>query len=420
MLCGFVLKRMEREFENMLSFERYFTSMRYKCRFLLAVMLMAVFFMGSGSKVIASENLVKDMYERATDFPQGDLTRLASVLRKADAGKEITLGFIGGSITEGFNATSDENTYVSLVYKWWCDTFPNAEINLINAGIGGTSSYLGVHRVEDDILAHEPDLVFVEFAVNDAFATFGMNSYENLIRRILSAENDPAVILLFSVDQNGESVQAVEAAIGEYYSLPMISYGDAVIPAVDANSITWEEISSDSVHPNDVGHSIYAALICAYIENVYAKLDTIDEASEWTMPEPATAQVYQDAHVENCYTISPTEISGFEEKDVNRYFSGNWIAYEDNASITFTVEAMTIGIIYQRSYDGNFGVYDVYIDGEYAATLDGNYSVGTGTETDTAELYFSEDFEKSEHTVTIEKNPASDKNEFIIAGLLVS
>lgn len=394
--------------------------MRLKYRLIAALLLMSLCFAGLGRDVYASEDIIHGMYQRATDFPQGDLTRLASVLRKADAGEEITLGFIGGSITEGYNASSKENTYVSLVYKWWCDTFPNTVINLVNAGVGGTSSYLGVHRVQEDILAYKPDLVFVEFAVNDTFSEFGMSSYENLIRRILSAENNPAVILLFSVNQNGDSVQAVEAAIGEYYKLPMISYGDAVMPDVESRSIEWEGISSDIVHPNDIGHSIYAALISAYIEEVYARLDTIEEVSEWTLPEPITFQAYGDAHIENSYTIQPVESHGFEERNINRYFTGNWSAYQNDASITFVVDAMTIGMIYQRTEKGNFGKYDVYVDGKYVMTLDGNYDVRTETETDVVVLYFDDELQKGGHIVKIEKNPQSINSCFIIVGLLVS
>ena len=237
---------------------------------------------------------------------------------------------------------------------------------------------------------------------------------------LAGAEELPAVILLFSVNQNGDSVQAVETAIGEYYRLPMISYGDAIMPDVATNNIEWEGISSDIVHPNDVGHSIYAALISAYIEEVYANLDTIEETSEWTLPEPITLQAYDDAHIENCYTIQPVESHGFEERNINRYFTGNWSVYQKDASITFAVDAMSIGIIYQRDATGGFGDYDVYVDGEYVTTLYGNYDVKTETETDTAQLYFSEELQKGEHIVKIEKNPKSEKDCFIIAGLLVS
>ena len=106
----------------------------------------------------AADETMLSMYRRAVDFPQGDLSRLANVLRKAQNGEEITIGFLGGPITEGRGAADIQDCYVSQVYKWWYDTFPQAAINVINAGVGGTSSYLGVHRVGDELLVHSPDL----------------------------------------------------------------------------------------------------------------------------------------------------------------------------------------------------------------------------------------------------------------------
>ena len=66
----------------------------------------------------------------------------------------FTIGFLGGSITQGSLATEHENTYAYRVYKWWCDTFPQAKFNYVNGGIGGTDSYYGVSRAVTD--AHVP------------------------------------------------------------------------------------------------------------------------------------------------------------------------------------------------------------------------------------------------------------------------
>lgn len=384
---------------------------------IILVLLCAV---SLGADTMAAEANLGEMYSRAVDFPEGDLTRLASVLRKAQRGEEITVGFIGGSITEGYAASMEDNCYVSLVYQWLCEKFPQTPINLINAGIGGTSSYLGVHRVEEEVLSKAPDLVFVEFAVNDTFTEFCMNSYENLIRKILGAESNPALVLLFSVNAVGDSVQAVEAALGEYYKVPMISYGNAVFPEIVAGNFQWLDIASDVVHPNDMGHSIYAALITGYLDAVCARLDEIPEGSDWEMPEAVTPQIYTDAHIENAATLLLAAFSGFGVEDYNYYYKNNWYAAADNAYITFHVEASDIGIIYQRTIDATFGIYDVYIDGEFAGTLNGNYIEGSGTQTDTAQLFSSPTGEKAMHTVTIEKNPLSVNTAFIIVGLLVS
>ena len=103
---------------------------------------------------IANATALKDtqMYRRSTNFVPADTGRLERVLINAACGKDTTIAFIGGSITEGYNATNKSNQYVQNVYKWWCESFPFTNINMINAGVGGTSAYLGVHRVKSEVL----------------------------------------------------------------------------------------------------------------------------------------------------------------------------------------------------------------------------------------------------------------------------
>lgn len=372
----------------------------------------------------AADESILPMYRRAVDFPQGDLSRLANVLRKAQNGEEITIGFLGGSITEGRGASGVENCYVSQVYRWWYETFPQAKIQVINAGVGGTSSYLGVHRVDAELLVHQPDLVFMEFAVNDTFSEFCMSSYENLIRKILAADSNPALVLLFATNAVGDSSQAVQAALGQYYCLPMISYGKAVTPEIEAGSFTWADIAEDTVHPNDWGHAIFAGLITTFLEDVYAQLDTIEINEEhltrYELPKPSTPQIYQNAHIESAATIQPLEVLGYDVYDFNYHFGNNWYAVQDGAYISFVVQAQNIGILYQRTVEGSFGQYDVYIDDVYVKTLDGNFVEFYGTETDTEELYKSENGESALHTIKIVKNPASVNSDFVIIGLLIS
>ena len=371
----------------------------------------------------AADETMLSMYRRAVDFPQGDLSRLANVLRKAQNGEEITIGFLGGSITEGRGAADIQDCYVSQVYKWWYDTFPQAAINVINAGVGGTSSYLGGHRVGDELLVHSPDLVFVEFAVNDTATQLCRNTYENLIRKILMSESDPALVLLFATNEAGDSSEEIEAALGRYYDLPMISYGKAVLPEIEAGSFAWYEIAEDIVHPNNRGHSIFAGLITAYLEEICSRLDSIEidegRLHRYELPEPLTPQSYQDAHIENASTLTPEAELGYGVYDFNYHFMDNWYALEEESYLSFEVEAENIGILYQRTEEGTFGQYDIYVDGVCVRTLDGNFVKYEGTETEAEELYVSPDGEKARHVITIVKNPLSVNTDFVIIGLLV-
>ena len=72
-------------------------------------------------------------------------------------------------------------------------------IHYIKAGVGGTPSELGMIRYERDVCrdgAVTPDIVVVEFSVNDEGDETKGVCYESLVRKILAAKNKPAVILL--------------------------------------------------------------------------------------------------------------------------------------------------------------------------------------------------------------------------------
>lgn len=365
------------------------------------------------------EYVTPEMYERATSYAQGDLSRLRDVLRRAQAGEDITVGVIGGSITQGFLAQNPETSgYGALLRDWWEETFPDSEITYVNAGVGGTSSYLGVHRVEEDLLCYDPDFVVVEFSVNDGNSIFYKKSYENLVRRILTWESQPAVMLLFMTMEDGTSAQDTDAAIGFAYGLPMLSYKNAVLPEIEAGSFTWKDISPDNIHPNDRGHAIVGELFSVYLSSLCYGLD---EARTEVAPFEAsfvTSDSYMDAALLDSGDIEPLETGSFTRQKVNEMFPDDWYTENGEEGIVFSVEAANIGIMYQRFVNGTGGQYEVWIDGEYSMTLDADFTGGWGDAIETTEVYSSP--EKALHTVELRKKEESQGSVFALLGLLVS
>ena len=86
----------------------------------------------------------------------------------------------------------------------------------------------GSLRAGRDLLSSAPDLVVVEFAVNDNW-TDG-EAYEGLVCQILAQPNQPAVILLFMMWERGGNDQEMQARVGRHYDLPMVSFRDAMSP----------------------------------------------------------------------------------------------------------------------------------------------------------------------------------------------
>ena len=367
---------------------------------------------------LSTTYLTDNMYAQATAFKEGNLSRLAGAMKKARDEGEVTVAVIGGSITEGYSASSKANSWAALFYQWWTECFPEADVNYVNAGIGGTSSYLGVHRVEEDVLSHNPDVVVIEFSVNDGAGFFHKKTYDNLVRRILKHSQDTAVILLFTTQENGTSAQGDHGLIGFQYELPMLSYGNAVLSAIDAGELKWKDISPDNIHPNDKGHAIIGEIFYRYLNDVYSRVNELDTATSPFMDEPVTKETYQDAAFLGADDMEPLSYGSFEKKQVNWHFPDNWYTESGEEAIVFEVEASHIGLVYQREVNEACGKFDVYVDGVAVRTIDGNFENGWGTAIETVEIFSAD--ETAIHTVEIKKNPDSEGDLFTLIGLLVS
>lgn len=365
-----------------------------------------------------SAGITDKMYSRALTN-EGDKARLASAMRKAASGEKVTVGVIGGSITQGSLASRSENCYASGFFRWWSEAFPNGDFEFINAGIGGTDSYLGVHRVDEQLLSKAPDVVIVEFSVNDTDPVLNKYSYDSLVRKILSADNSPAVILLFTTTDAGFNLQDVHMEIGSAYDLPMISYRDAVYPEIEAGTLLWKDISPDNIHPNDNGHRMITQLLGRYLDSVLEQLDSIDEApSAFDMPGP-TNDYYKNAELYNASQITAVSSEGFETGQNNLYslFPDNWIAKE-GGTIVFNAECRNFGIFFLRTTDGKSGAYEVYVDGEKKGTLDADFTGGWGSYGATKQVLFSK--ETAEHTIEIRPAAGSEDKALTILALMIS
>lgn len=362
--------------------------------------------------------LTDTMYERAL-LSEGSKARLASVMKRAEAGEHITVGVIGGSITQGSLASSHANCYAERFFEYWAEKFPGA-VTGVNAGIGGTNSYLGVHRVDEQLLNAEPDVVIVEFSVNDTDKLMNKYSYDSLVRKILNSPSEPAVILLFTTQENGTSLQEVHREIGAAYDLPMLSYREAVYPEVAAGTLDWKKISPDNIHPNDAGHGLIGQLLARYLDSVYEELDSIDTSDLSFTADPYTADYYANAKILGASEIIPDEISGFEQGTSKVYadlFPDNFIT-EGEGYLKFETECQCLGFFYLKQTDGKGGKYDVFVDGARKGSLDADFSGGWGNYGETRQMIIGKETEK--HTVEIKLAEGSEKTALTIFGVMKS
>ena len=353
-----------------------------------------------------------------------DDAALAEVMRRAEEGEPITVACIGGSITQGTIAAGTldgelklKTPYADLFHLWWEERFPRSEITFVNAGIGGTDSYLGVHRLERDVLSVEPDVVLVEYSVHDEDSNFYKCSYENLIRKLLLADKKPAVMLLYMAQTNGATAQNSHVLVGFHYNLPMVSYANCIKEMMAQEHYTAAQLSGDEVHPSAVGHAIVGEILWNYLNQVYEQKDSLPQPSD-ELAEPLTNTRYELAGLLDRKTLTPDENVGFQEAERTKEFPNGWVTEDGTGEITFTVDFKNLGILYQKTTDGKSGQYDVWIDGEKVCTLNADFTGGWGNAITSEEVYRSDT--TGTHTVTIRKAEDSQGDTFILLGLLPS
>lgn len=315
----------------------------------------------------------------------GNTYRLENKLAKALNGEKITVAYIGGSITEGVGADA-ENCYAKLSYNYISENYgKDGNMEYVNAGVSGTPSILGNLRLKKDVLDKNADIVFVEFAVNDGMDQIYKESYESLLRTVLKQENDPAVILLFTVTKTGHTCQAHMSQLGEYYGLPMISVPDAIRPEIDAGRMTWEDYSGDEAHPNMEGHKLVAEFIVNYFETLKAR-DAVDVLENIPVL-PKFGNSYESAFLaqgdydnsSEILQISDTGSFPAQARRIADFKKGAWVYDgEGTAPLKMTVRGNSLFLICKRNNSSTMGKFDVYIDGSRVAAVDTNQSDGWG------------------------------------------
>ncbi len=354
---------------------------------------------------------------------EGNKVRLANFLKKAQNGEDVTVGFIGGSITQGTSA-GDQLCYAKLTADWIQKLCPQSKVTYVNAGIGATGSYIGVHRVNEDLLSKKPDLVFVEFSVNDTTEHTERNkeSYDSLLRTIWNSESTPAIITIATTQDSGISFQDQHLEIVKKYDLPMISYRNTILDVIDKGYIKWTDISGDNIHPDVEGHYILSQLLQAYITDVAANLDSIT-GEESDFSEKATNAGFENGSLIGPASENAPENNGFIVKQ--SYWGGfdqMWIASGNDkkpldASLQFTVEAKSIGIFYGKLIN-NATTAEIYVDDVLIKTINGDFTGGWGSYVE-CEHIISYD-EVGTHTVKIVPKAKEGSCAFYVNRLAIS
>jgi len=192
--------------------------------------------------------------------------------------RTINLVFHGHSVPAGYFKTPIVNSleaYPYQVLKLLKAEYPFAVINIINTSIGGENSESGTNRFESEVLVHRPDVLFIDYALNDQ--GIGLEraklAWEKMISTALK-KGIKVILLSPSPDQRvniKESNNVLEQHSTQIKNLAD-KYGTGLVDSyslfrkkvLDGESIT--NYMSQVNHPNERGHALIADGIIQYFK----------------------------------------------------------------------------------------------------------------------------------------------------------
>jgi acyl-CoA thioesterase I len=197
--------------------------------------------------------------------------------------RTINFVFHGHSVPAGYHQTPGVKPFESypfMVYQGLNTRFPTAVINAITTAIGGENSVQGAARFRRDVLSLRPDLVFIDYAINDT--ALPLDKVESAWRDMITVarRNHVPLVLLTPTGTvphdlgdptDPLSIRAeLIRRLGREYDLPVADVSARWQEAVDAGT-PKESLLSHYYHPNEAGHRIAAAAILSTIDEMRAE-----------------------------------------------------------------------------------------------------------------------------------------------------
>lgn len=182
----------------------------------------------------------------------------------------------GHSVPAGYAATPEVRTfdaYPMLLHQKLAEKFPHGVINVVTSAVGGENCTKGAKRFDDDVLALKPDVVTIDYALNDrglplktsraAWAEMIEKCQSHNIKVILLTPtpdikaklddpNDP-------LNQNADQIRELAAT----YHVGLVDSLKGFQSQIAAGK-KLADLMAQSNHPNRAGHEIVADLLAQW------------------------------------------------------------------------------------------------------------------------------------------------------------
>ncbi|MBM4041477.1 MAG: SGNH/GDSL hydrolase family protein, partial [Planctomycetes bacterium] len=340
----------------------------------------------------------------------------------------VTIAYFGGSITAA-------NGWRPKTLKWFQQSWPKVKFTEVNAAIGGTGSDLGVFRCGQDVLAHKPDFVFVEFAVNDGGAAPDAiyRTMEGIVRQIWRANAETDICFVYTIHKAfipdyekgfcNRSTTAHEK-VADHYGIPSINMAMRVAELHKAGKLIFPfppketppegkmVFAHDDCHPNDAGHELFTQVITDALKEI----EKASKPGPHKLPEPLRSDNWENAKM---VPIEPSMLSEDWKKlpadqGLGKAFGNRlpaiWEATKPGERLSFRFKGTLARLYDLVGPDGAKTICSV--DGKVARTVPRFDMYCTGHRL--ATLPIAEGLEDREHTLTVEVSPEQPDREPVL------
>ncbi len=426
--------------------------MRKLIAIILAILMILPVFSGCASNNGPSGDTGGDVTTTSGDpdntSPSGDVTtteepnvEVSSVFKylnntyyKLTQEKKLKVVYTGGSVTSGYGATNQNTkSWRALITDWLKDSFPDAKVRDANAAIGGTGSYLANFRFEKDIASENPDLLFIEFCINDRYNAQDNKSVtrtsESLIQQAYALNPNIDIVYVLTFDQSTDKYDYPQLSahrnVAKKYGLPFVQLNESFYDMLKETGDAFRDYFADGVHPNDAGYAFYAEVIKEFLASELIQdspVKTALKAKETPAKNVSTLPLLLDAKMIYSNKIDLTGATGWAHQSQNfsymgMKYIGRVFASKPGSKFTFTFEGTDMGLFFGAG--PNMGKISCTIDGGKTIIIDGYKSSQNPKETIVAW-----NLEPGTHTIVIEllseKNASSTGTNFEIGAILVN
>lgn len=367
-----------------------------KTKRLIGVLGIIMFLSGNAAaqNPFGLSNAIYEKLIQTTIVNEGNTYRLKKVIEKIKKGEDVYIAAIGGSVTEGAGPAKFTDGYAFQFFRAVKEKYAPGEgknVFFDGAGLSGTPSLLGAVRYEKDVvkvLNHTPDLLIVEFAVNDGGEPVFQRSFEALIRNALYQNEETAVIALYCAATYGNT-SGPKKEVGDYYNIPQINMLPVVNECLEKGTFKKEEFYADYVHPTIDGHKFMTDCLLSVLAKAEKSKDEKPVLPEKPFIEPTLDNmIFINGDDEN---VKITE-GGFNQIDKNTQtikktnsaeFSKNW-HHQFNAKpnvepFKMEIKCKSLVLVWKNQSAGafeKFGKAQVMVDGLNVGIFDGGKAGG--------------------------------------------